>query len=292
MILPVMLTGLLLSFCGRSPGIADKEVISVSIAPFRYFTEYIAGDDYTVNIMVPASADPHFYEPTMAQLRELKRSVAYIGNGYLDFELAWLDKFIHANPAMKVLTLADSQDLIYAKTWEHDDHRHYEGVDPHFWVSPRSALLIASDIRDLLVGLRPEAGEIYGGNYTRLVAEIMSVDSEMKALFASHNGMPFMIYHPVLGYFARDYALLQVPVEYEGKEPSPARLVNIIGEARNMEIGVILVQKEFDEKNALAIASETGVSVVTIEPLSENWPAAVRAIGAAIAGSKQERQED
>ena len=38
----------------------------------------------------------------------------------------------------------------------------------------------------------------------------------------------FMIYHPALSYFARDYGLHQIPIEAGGKEPSPAHLKALI----------------------------------------------------------------
>ena len=44
------------------------------------------------------------------------------------------------------------------------------------------------------------------------------------------------------------------------------------------DLKTIFVQKEYDTKNAKAIASETGAVIVIIDPLSENWPASVREI--------------
>ena len=39
--------------------------------------------NFYVNVMVAAGADPHTYEPTMAQLQALSKSRAYIADGYL-----------------------------------------------------------------------------------------------------------------------------------------------------------------------------------------------------------------
>jgi hypothetical protein len=36
--------------------------------------------------------------------------------------------------------------------------------------------------------------------------------------------------------------------------------------------------KEFDRKNAITIASETGASIRSIDPLAEDWPGAVSEI--------------
>ncbi|MDX9929060.1 MAG: zinc ABC transporter substrate-binding protein [Bacteroidales bacterium] len=286
----ILIAALLLHSCGTGRSHDDKEVISVSIGPLKYFAAAITGEEYEINIMVPPSADPHHYEPTMEQLQGLRRSVAYIGNGHLDFELSWLYRFYQVNPEMKIITFANNQDLIFANAWQHDDHWHYEGVDPHFWISPKAAYRMASDTRDLFVAMKPEAADRYEENYRKLVSEITALDRELMDTMAPYAGRHFMIYHPVLGYLARDYGLVQVPVEFEGKEPSPASLMETITRAKELNIKVIFVQQEFDTKNATAIASETGAQVVTINPLSENWPAAVREISAALTGSFQENR--
>ena len=79
--------------CGRHSAETDNRIITVSIAPFKYFVEQIAGNDFKVNIMVPPGADAHTYEPVPGQINNLRKSVAYISNGYLSFEMTWLDRF-------------------------------------------------------------------------------------------------------------------------------------------------------------------------------------------------------
>ena len=41
-----------------------------------------------------------------------------------------------------------------------------------------------------------------------------------------------MIFHPNLGYLARDYGLEEISVEYEGKEPPPSRMKELIDRAQ------------------------------------------------------------
>jgi len=80
-----------------------------------------------------------------------------------------------------------------------------------------------------------------------------------------------MIYHPNLAYLARDYGLEEIAVEFEGKEPTPSRMRELIDLAREKHIGTIFVQKEYDKKNAKSIAGETGARMVEIDPLSPDW---------------------
>ena len=82
-----------------------------------------------------------------------------------------------------------------------------------------------------------------------------------------------MIYHPALSYFARDYDLLQLPIEAGGKEPSPAHLKELVDLCKEEEIRVIFVQPEFDRRNAELIARQTGTRVVDINPLAYDWEA-------------------
>ena len=92
---------LFLFSCNSGNYSEKKAVITVSVSPFSYFVKAIAGGEYEINVMVPASADPHIYEPVPGQITSLGKSVAYISDGYLGFEMTWLDRFYEANRKMK-----------------------------------------------------------------------------------------------------------------------------------------------------------------------------------------------
>jgi zinc transport system substrate-binding protein len=266
---------ILIISCGRENKPGEK-IITLSIAPFKYFVEGIAGKNFTVNIMVPAGSNPHIYEPVPDQLSKLRKSVAYISNGYLGFEITWLDRFYEMNRNMKRLSLGDGIDLIMSE--HHHEGNHSEGADPHYWESPRCALKMAESVKDLLVELDPVNKEQYERNYNILVGKISELDTKARELADTGPKKAFMIYHPNLAYLARDYGFEEIAVENEGKEPTPARLAELIDRARKERLSCILVQREYDTKNAKAIADETGASVVIIDPLSEEWYASMLSI--------------
>ena len=255
--------------CGRNVAKPDSNIITVSISPFKYFVEEIAGKDFTVNIMVPAGADPHVYEPFPEQINKLRRSVAYISNGYLGFEMNWLVRFYESNPSMKRLSLGDSIKPLAPE--HHHEGGHVEGADPHYWVSPKCALSMASSIRSLLCELNPSQKQKYDSNYDILISKIQDLDKKAREYFSGEKVRSFMIYHPNLAYLANDYGLEEIPVEYEGKEPTPSRLRELIDKSREDHIKTIFVQREYDTKNARVIADEIGAHITIIDPLSENW---------------------
>jgi zinc transport system substrate-binding protein len=264
----IYLLVIILFSCSSGPGKNNKEIITVSISPFKYFVEAIAGDDFEVNVMVPSGSDPHIYEPEPGQVLALSRSVAYMSDGYLGFEITWLDRFYEANNKMEKISLADSIDIIRVEG--HVDE-HTEGADPHYWVSPRSASVIASSVKSVLCRLKPENCSKYESNFEILSDTIASLDKKAMDLFSTFRGRSFMIFHPSLGYLARDYGLRQISVETEGKEPTPSSMKQVIDEARKERITVIFIQKGFDTKNAGAIAADIGAELVDVDPLGEDW---------------------
>lgn len=262
---------ILLVSCKPGKQQEGSDIISVSIPPFSYFVEKIAGSDFTVNVMVPPSADPHVYEPAPGQISALVNSSAYISDGHLAFEMTWLERFYETNPSMKKLNLADNIDLIFSEEEHGSMHHHEEGADPHFWVSPKSAIRIAAEVKSLLCSLKPDSCTKYETRYAVLADTIIMLDKKADSLLGRFRGRSFMIFHPSLGYLARDYGIRQVAVESEGKEPNPASMREFINIGAAENVKVILIQAGFDTKNAEAIASEIGAEVKFIDPLGKNW---------------------
>jgi ABC-type Zn uptake system ZnuABC Zn-binding protein ZnuA len=89
--------------------------VTVTIPPFAWFVEQIGGDDFKVNVLLPPGADHHIWEPLPAQISSLSGSAAFIMNGQLSFEHAWMDRFRQVNPDMKVLDLSRNIQMIGAE---------------------------------------------------------------------------------------------------------------------------------------------------------------------------------
>ena len=257
-----------------SPG---KPIVSVSILPQKYFIEELAGEKVIVNVMVPPGASPATYEPSVSQLSQLDKSAIYMKMGYLGFELSWMDKIRSVNPEIQVIDLSEGVELIFSREGgdEKAHHRHvhaHAGVDPHIWMSARNAKIIVNNMSGSLKGLLPGDSVQIADRQSALLNRLDSLDREIGNLLAGTEGRSFMIYHPSLSYFARDYGLEQLSLEWEGKSPSPSHMKHLTDQGRERQISSILIQLEFDSKNATVLASEIGAKIVSINPLDESWP--------------------
>lgn len=267
----------------QAKGNDDRPIITVTIDPLRYFTEAIAGDRFTVVSMVPKGSSPETYDPTPQQLIDLAKSKAYFRIGHIGFEQTWIDKLTDNAPHLQFFDTSQGVKLIYDNSHPHlhhdgdgkesaEEHHHAGGVEPHIWNSAINAQIIAGNILTALCTIDKPNEALYMGRYKDLCGQIERTDSLVRTLLADPSAdHAFMIYHPALSYFARDYGLHQIPIEAGGKEPSPAHLKELINTCKQEKVRVIFVQPEFDRRNADLIAQQTGTEVIGINPLAYDW---------------------
>ena len=267
----------------------EKPVIAVTIEPQRYFTEAIAGDKFDVISIVPKGSSPETYDPTPQQLVSLGDSKAYFRIGYIGFEQVWMDRLTDNTPHIQVFDTSKDVDLIFEEEEIHGDHRHAGGVEPHIWNSTGNALIIARNTYKALCQLDKENEAYYLARYDSLSQRIIQTDSIIRETLKEPGATrTFMIYHPALSYFARDYGLQQISIEEGGKEPSPAHLKELVDVCRQADVRVIFIQPGFDHRNAEIIAKETRTRIVPIHPLSYDWEAEMQAVARALANNDKQ----
>jgi len=275
-ILSTLMILAMLSACtnGNMP---DSRRIAVSILPQKYFLEQIAGNDFDCDVLVAPGASHETYDPTPRQMAALANTSIWLTNGYLAFEDQWKEKFRQNNPALQIFDLSEGIEPIHGHDHNHDQgetgHHHcsHGGIDPHYWLSARESRIIATNLCKALVNSYPERRQKYETNLENLLARLDSLDRYADRKLAGTPARTFMIFHPALTYFARDYGLEQVAIEKDGKSPSAKSLREFIDIARRENIRLILVQSQFDQENAATIAREIGGRSVQFDPMDGDW---------------------
>ena len=246
---------------------AGKSTLVVSIEPLRYIVEEIVGDDFEVAVLVPSGSSPETYEPTPLQIKAAEDAELIFSTGLIGFENALLDRL----PAPeRVVDLSQHIDLITAEP-DHDEHGReshtHGGVDPHIWVSPKTLMQMAETAYGRIHEFYPDSTS-YTVNYKRLTERLKALDREVAGRIAASPTRSFVIFHPGLTYYARDYGLWQIALEVDGKEPSSKQLAANIELARAEGITKVLYQKEFPRRIVEVIAAEIGAEPVEIDILS------------------------
>lgn len=238
-----------------------SQQITVSIEPLRYFTEQIAGNRYKVVTMVPGGMSPETYEPTAKQMMALDESTLYIKVGQIGFERTWMSKLKANAPHTRIVDT--SVGITPVKT--------LNGIiDPHTWMSCHNARQIAYNIFNALKQTSAKDSAYYRANLNKLLTKIKATDQEVNKLLAGKT-KAFLIYHPILTYFAHDYRLTQIPIEEEGREPSANQLQSIIRLAKQQKIKTLYIQKQFNNRNTEIISKDLNLPSTAIDPLNYHW---------------------
>ena len=256
-----------------------KPTVTVTIPPYQYFVDKIAEDKVDVNVMVSNGNNPETYEPYAEQMMELSKSALYLKVGSIGFEQTWMKKLQDNAPDMKVIDT--STGITPAKTPGGN-------IDPHVWMSCSNARIIASNILKALCELEPKNKAFFEKNYQSLLKIIDKRDSIIRKSFKDHPELvrKFVIYHPILTYFARDYQLEQLAIEEEGREPSAAQLKSLIERARKEKIKYCLIQAEFANRNTNTFIKESQTKAMNINPLQGEWNWAMQEAAAAVQGKE------
>jgi zinc transport system substrate-binding protein len=275
------LWGLLALAACRPPAAPDdgRLRVAVSVPPQAYFVERIGGSRVNVLVMIPPGYSHAEYPLTPGKVEALSRARLYVKVGHpaFEFERDQIDPVLATLPGIRVVDMSRGMRFLAEETGEGHGHGH-EGGDPHVWVAPQTVAVAAQNIAAALEQADPAHAAEYRANLRAFEADIAALDREIRARLAGRQGAEFMVYHPTWGYFAHEYGLRQVAIEAEGKEPSAARLIELIDAARRDRVRVVFVQAGFPRKSAQVIADAVGARVLVADPQERDWLANLRRV--------------
>ncbi len=241
-------------------------VFTASIPPIKYLVENITCGDFPVEILVPDGANPESYSPSPSQIVQVEDSKLIFTSGLIDFEKELVSRL----PADKGNIIDLSKGVaLKAGSCSHstDAEGHTHSIDPHIWTSPKQLKIMASNTYEAISRLFPDSLK-YRDAYEALLRRLDAASETIAGKIAVSPTRTFVIYHPALTYYARDYGLVQIALENEGKEPSAIHMEQVIREAQKERIGVLLYQKQFPVTAVSAVARDMNVVPMEIDPLA------------------------
>lgn len=150
-----------------------------------------------------------------------------------------------------------------------DEHGHEKGgCDAHVWMDPHNVIYWTLMIRDALIALDHDNGEIFAANATIYTAELAALESDF--ILPALEGLPqdnrvLVSNHESLGYFAAtfDFELITtiVPGISTLVEPSARDIAALIDLVRSEGVPAIFGDSFSQNRVLSTIAGETGISV-------------------------------
>lgn len=268
----------LLTGCGTQP--ADTAAgdgrlrVLTSFYPMYDFACKIGGDCIDVTNMVPSGTEPHDWEPSTNDLKNLEKADVFIYNG-ADMEPWADDLLVSRSDTLHVVEASENVELRttdgeHEHAHEHEDADHHHGdFDPHVWLDPENAKIEMEAIRDALCAADPENSTVFQSNYEKYAAELDALDAEFREKLTPLPNRTIVVAHEAFGYLCDAYGLTQVGIEglSPDSEPDPGRMAEVIDFVREHSISTIFFEELVSPKVAEAIASETGAQAKMLSPL-------------------------
>lgn len=268
----------LLTGCGTQPADAaagdGRLRVLTSFYPMYDFACKIGGDCIDVTNMLPSGTEPHDWEPSTNDLKNLEKADVFIYNG-ADMEPWADDLLVSRSDTLRVVEASENVELRttdgeHEHAHEHEDADHHHGdFDPHVWLDPENAKIEMEAIRDALCAADPENSTVFQSNYEKYAAELDALDAEFREKLAPLPNRTIVVAHEAFGYLCDAYGLTQVGIEglSPDSEPDPGRMAEVIDFVREHSISTIFFEELVSPKVAEAIASETGAQAKMLSPL-------------------------
>ena len=235
--------------------------VVASIFPLGDLAALVAGDDVTVDVLVPPRADPATFEPSPRQLRGLvgARVFILVGGGMDD----WSQTVLGATEAIPRVRLNDGLTL--------REGGQGEGTgDPHVWLDP---VLVRDSwlprIVAALVTARPDARERLEARGRVVADSLTALDAWMSARLGPVRGRAFLATHSAWNYLAARYGIRELGAIYgsPGREPSARAMAGLVEKARAQDVQAVFTEPQLGETGAGALADELGVPIHVLDPL-------------------------
>lgn len=271
--------------------------VVVTLKPIYGLTSQIMAGVAKPTLLLPDYASPHTFQMRPSQHQALQSADLII---WMDpnLENFMVKPLATVKPQFGQLTLSQLPTLTrhpqrMDKNWEstcpchghdhghnHDHgHDHHHGIeastDPHLWLSPHNAIIMATAIAQRLEKADPAHAKQYEENLQVLIARLEDLDHDLKQQLQPVKTTPFLVYHDGYQYFEKDYKLnAKGTLVLNPHVPlSAKRLHELHHLIKEKHIKCVFTETEFKENKVAKILKNPNVKVVELDPLGAKVPA-------------------
>lgn len=250
--------------CGCSP--AEDINIVATTGPVYTFTQRLcSGTDVKVAQLVTENVSClHDYTLKVGQMQLLEQADAVVINGaglegFLDDALHITSRTIDASAGLSLLEGA------------HEEHDHHEGhtheEDPHIWLSPKNAAVMAQNICDHLCDLYPAYAQTFLSNLEVLLSDLDALQAYGEESLGALSCRELITFHDGFSYLAEsfDLSILMAVEEEAGSEASADQLICLITLVREHKLPAIFTEANGSTSAAGIVAAEADIPIYTLD---------------------------
>ena len=263
--LTVILFTLLLLLCGCAPQ-EYAQIAATTLPVYEFTTRLCEGTDITVTRLVTESVSClHDYSLNVNQVRAVEAAELIVVSG------AGMEEFMDDILIGKSTADASAGIELIESTHSHDhEHSHEQEAheaDPHIWLSPANAKIMAENICTGLKQKYPAHAGVFDANLEVLLSDIDALHLYGTRALEELSCRELITFHDGFTYLADAYGLeiVEAVEEESGSEASAAELIALIEEVRYHDLPAIFTETNGSTSAASVIAAETGAAVYSLD---------------------------
>lgn len=247
------------SLYGDSPSSPHR--VLVSIVPFKFLVEQIAGDTCQVSSIVQKNYDPHTHEPSPRHMETLSQIQLWFRMGE-NFE-----HYYSKNISCPYVDINKNLPVIPIQT----SCSHLNKFDTHTWLSPKNLKMHVQTIVEALSHHFPEHIDLYRINGEKLLSRLDILDQEITEITLAAKQKHILVAHGAFAYFCRDYAFTQHVLEKNNHSaPSPQDILRASQSIRDHNISSIIILRHAGKRSSAMLARHFNMRTVSLDPYAEN----------------------
>ena len=268
---------------------AEKMKVVTTVFPVYDVAKQVGGDKVDVSLLVPPGAEPHDWDPTAKDLKEIgtAKVFLYSGAGLEPTEKILAKDVLQQAQAVelsKSLTLLpapdedeDEHDHDHDKEHKDDkaqkedkhEHEHEHGeFDPHVWLDPMNVAKEVDAVVEAFSKADPTNAKYYEANGKAYKEKLQALHAKYEEFGKTQHDKNLVVSHMAFGYLAKAYGFEQLGIMgvSPDAEPTPERMADIVAFIKEHNVKAIFSEELVSPKLANAIAAETGVKVYVLNP--------------------------
>ena len=265
-ILLLIMLAVLLSDCTQPP---QSQIAATTLPVYELTTRLCEGTDITVTQLVTEAVSClHDYSLNVHQVRSAEAAELIVING------AGLEDFMEDLLHHKSVIDSSKGIALIETSYEHnhgheaDSHEgHHHEEDPHIWLSPKNAKIMAQNICNGLSTQYPAHSDLFEFNLNELLSDLDKLQNYGEMQLADLSCRELITFHDGFAYLAEsfDLEILEAVEEESGSEASASELVHLIEEVRHHDLPAIFTESLGSVSAARIIAAETGADIYTLD---------------------------
>ena len=257
-------------FSTLSASAADPLKVASFSTVLTEIAQEVGGNHVSVAGLVKPGQDPHEYEPTPDDLKQVADAKLILLSGkHLEH---YLDKVQQATGGKaESLSVGDALPNLKMKADPDEPQKKAEADrnglidDPHWWNSVVNVEKATTIVRDELIKLDPTNREDYQSNAKSYLAKLGELDkwANRKVAELPRNKRKLVTSHDAFQYLAKDYGFTVYAIEGVSTEtePSDRHIADLIDEIKKQQVKAIFLENTLNPKVTVEITRETGAKI-------------------------------